>query len=48
MFIKDLLNSLDTLDLNFAESTILNEKIIVNISGWIKTYRNQGDLYLCQ
>ena len=44
MFIKDLLNSLDTLDLNFAESTILNEKIIVNISGWIKTYRNQGDL----
>lgn len=44
MFIKDLFLSLDSLDIKTAPETELSEKLIVNISGWIKTYRNQRDI----
>ena len=44
MFIKDVLSSVDSLDLKTVGSTIVTEKITVHISGWIKTYRNQREI----
>ena len=44
MFIKTLLTSLDSLNLENVKNTIYNDTLVVEISGWIKTYRNQREI----
>uniref|UniRef100_A0A6C0EJC3 asparagine--tRNA ligase n=1 Tax=viral metagenome TaxID=1070528 RepID=A0A6C0EJC3_9ZZZZ len=44
MFIKTLLTSLDSLNLENVKNTVYNDTLVVEISGWIKTYRNQREI----
>ena len=45
MLLKEIFSSTDLENLKTIDSTVYSDNLTVNLSGWVKTYRNQRDIF---